>query len=165
MDTAPAECPICLDAPAVIETVCHHRFCKSCLQRWMQYRYSCPLCRNQLTSLAPSGSFADYSVCFRIARVRFDADFPRRLRWLAASGSRLRMPWWLTIDGCMLGVWLGRHRLLSRSCRDVANMVNGEADTALNVRLGDTIAAVRWREDAQVSGSVREWFRLASDSA
>lgn len=74
------------------------------------------------------------------------------------------MPCWLTIDGSVLRVWIGRVQVLSRACYDVARMINGDVDTTLDVRLGDKIAAVRWQEDAEASGSVREWFQLVSNS-
>lgn len=157
-------CPICFESPAVVETTCHHYFCKACLSTWLKHRCTCPLCRELLQPPTPSGTLAGFEVCIRLYRVRFDPLFSRRLRLTAAVARRLRMPWWLTIDGGVLKVWMGRVLMLSRACYDVARMINGDVDTALHVRLGDKIAAVRWQEDAEVSGSVREWFQLAFNS-
>ncbi|KAF7023957.1 hypothetical protein CFC21_036379 [Triticum aestivum] len=46
------ECPICLDQERVTtawkETVCGHIFHEQCVERWLETKGSCPMCRRQL---------------------------------------------------------------------------------------------------------------------
>ena len=51
----PIFCPICQssDAAPVTETVCGHRFHKSCLDRWLEERPACPTCNNRDLDVLP----------------------------------------------------------------------------------------------------------------
>ncbi|KAI8476112.1 MAG: hypothetical protein J3K34DRAFT_285766 [Monoraphidium minutum] len=43
---APAECPICRDAPRRgVRLDCSHVFCEDCLAEWLEREATCPLCR------------------------------------------------------------------------------------------------------------------------
>ncbi|XBI75657.1 hypothetical protein VPH35_069010 [Triticum aestivum] len=47
-------CPICLeedDKAAWKETPCGHRFHGRCVQRWLQAKGSCPMCRHQVVTI------------------------------------------------------------------------------------------------------------------
>lgn len=47
------ECPICFNNmknKVVKYTICKHVFHKSCLNKWLQYKSSCPSCRSYVTS-------------------------------------------------------------------------------------------------------------------
>ncbi|XBI75630.1 hypothetical protein VPH35_068984 [Triticum aestivum] len=48
------DCPICIeddDSAAWKETPCEHRFHGRCLERWLQAKGSCPMCRRQLVTM------------------------------------------------------------------------------------------------------------------
>lgn len=154
-------CPICFDAPADVETKCQHRFCKDCLRQWLDQQSTCPVCRASLQH-SYTGSLAEFSVCLRLYRVRLDSKFPRWLRWMALAAKRLQ--WWLTIEGNLLGIWSGRHRLLYRACYDVARMTSNDVDTTVAVRLGADIATVQWKNNTEASARIQEWFALAANA-
>jgi hypothetical protein len=40
----PSECPICLEAPVDVVTICNHGFCDTCIRRWLAGNHRCPLC-------------------------------------------------------------------------------------------------------------------------
>ena len=47
-------CPICLSelgVADVVTTVCKHTYHKKCLNKWIEYKKKCPLCRKVFTSL------------------------------------------------------------------------------------------------------------------
>ena len=54
-------CPICLDLPQegkeIVKVNCQskttHRFCRDCLNPWIQRQYTCPLCRAELIAIEP----------------------------------------------------------------------------------------------------------------
>lgn len=40
------ECPICQETIKDTKTTsCRHTFCVSCLDKWLEIKYTCPLCR------------------------------------------------------------------------------------------------------------------------
>ena len=48
------DCPICLqddDTVAWKETPCGHRFHGRCVERWLQAKGSCPMCRRQVVTM------------------------------------------------------------------------------------------------------------------
>lgn len=49
------ECPICLEIITekknIKKTICGHKFCKECINEWMEQEESCPLCRKELKSV------------------------------------------------------------------------------------------------------------------
>ena len=58
-------CPICLegdDAAAWKETPCGHRFHGRCVERWLQEKESCPMCRREVVT-APAAT-ADCTAAF-----------------------------------------------------------------------------------------------------
>jgi hypothetical protein len=75
-----------------------------------------------------------------------------------------RLQWWLTIEGNLLGIWSGRHRLLYRACYDVARMTSNDVDTTVAVRLGADIATVQWKNNTEASARIQEWFALAANA-
>jgi hypothetical protein len=53
------DCPICLqddDTAAWKETPCGHRFHGRCVERWLQAKGSCPMCRSQLVATIPTAA-------------------------------------------------------------------------------------------------------------
>ena len=45
-------CSICItDKIANCQTNCGHNFCKSCIEKWMENKNSCPMCRNKITKI------------------------------------------------------------------------------------------------------------------
>ena len=45
------QCPICLEAllPNTEKTTtCSHKFCTSCLDKWLAENHTCPMCRTEL---------------------------------------------------------------------------------------------------------------------
>ena len=42
------DCNICMDTKADIQTDCSHQICKTCIERWMQNKDTCPMCRTNL---------------------------------------------------------------------------------------------------------------------
>mmetsp|Transcript_17320 Transcript_17320/g.55609 ORF Transcript_17320/g.55609 Transcript_17320/m.55609 type:complete len:221 (-) Transcript_17320:113-775(-) len=42
------ECPVCMEATAVVVLPCSHAFCKKCLDDWTSRDDTCPLCRTAL---------------------------------------------------------------------------------------------------------------------
>lgn len=46
------ECPICFevitDKRNITKTICGHNFCKDCLNEWIEWDNTCPLCREVL---------------------------------------------------------------------------------------------------------------------
>ncbi|KAF7045564.1 hypothetical protein CFC21_054659 [Triticum aestivum] len=55
-------CPICLeddDTAAWKETPCGHRFHGRCVQRWLQAKGSCPMCRRQVVAM-PAAAGPEY---------------------------------------------------------------------------------------------------------
>ena len=47
------ECSICYEDIIVCcdEIKCNHKFCKSCLEQWLQSNQTCPMCRTIITTL------------------------------------------------------------------------------------------------------------------
>ena len=44
-----ASCPICLEEIKDEKiTKCNHKFCKECLETWLNVNISCPICREKL---------------------------------------------------------------------------------------------------------------------
>lgn len=44
-------CPICMESvckTVSTETECKHTFCTSCINKWLETKISCPMCRHQL---------------------------------------------------------------------------------------------------------------------
>ncbi|XP_044959753.1 E3 ubiquitin-protein ligase EL5-like [Hordeum vulgare subsp. vulgare] len=69
-------CPICLeedDAAAWKETPCGHRFHGRCVERWLQEKESCPMCRREVLTM-PNAATADCTAEF--------VDF----MWMASLG-------------------------------------------------------------------------------
>ncbi|XP_073359587.1 uncharacterized protein [Aegilops tauschii subsp. strangulata] len=57
-DDEELSCPICLeedDAAAWKETPCGHRFHGPCVERWLQEKESCPMCRREVVT-APAAT-------------------------------------------------------------------------------------------------------------
>jgi hypothetical protein len=45
-------CSICLiDKIANCQTNCRHNFCKSCIEKWMENKNSCPMCRKNIINI------------------------------------------------------------------------------------------------------------------
>ena len=44
------QCSICFDrvGDGFMQTPCGHAFCRGCLERWMETRMECPVCRQSL---------------------------------------------------------------------------------------------------------------------
>ncbi|XP_020151380.1 uncharacterized protein [Aegilops tauschii subsp. strangulata] len=60
------DCPICMEddnSAAWKETPCEHRFHGRCVERWLQAKGSCPMCRRQLVTMpaAAAPSTAGFS--------------------------------------------------------------------------------------------------------
>jgi len=64
IEATPENCPVCLEIPATETTECCHKFCSSCLDKWLVANNSCPICRSKLNnnSIARSGSNNFYIV-------------------------------------------------------------------------------------------------------
>ncbi|KAM3207204.1 hypothetical protein ACQJBY_062427 [Aegilops geniculata] len=53
------DCPICMeddDSAAWKETPCQHRFHGRCVERWLQAKGSCPMCRRQVVTTMPAAA-------------------------------------------------------------------------------------------------------------
>ena len=50
-------CPVCLEATATEITVCCHKFCSSCLDKWSSVNNTCPLCRSKLNNNSTARSY------------------------------------------------------------------------------------------------------------
>jgi hypothetical protein len=49
----PENCPICLeDSDCMLETSCSHRFCAPCMEKHLELRKECPMCRQPVNALA-----------------------------------------------------------------------------------------------------------------
>eukprot|EP00667_Euglena_gracilis_P010923 EG_transcript_11135 len=52
-------CPICRDAfeegRRVLRLPCRHLFCEECLRPWLEKSRTCPLCREEITDILPTG--------------------------------------------------------------------------------------------------------------
>jgi hypothetical protein len=40
-------CPICLINTINVTILCNHKFCSTCIYRWVEMNSSCPICRFQ----------------------------------------------------------------------------------------------------------------------
>ena len=43
------KCPICQEPTATPKTTsCRHTFCQSCLDKWLETKHTCPMCRTKI---------------------------------------------------------------------------------------------------------------------
>lgn len=51
IDQTEDNCPICHQtfSDFIIELKCHHRFCHSCIFKWLDQQFNCPMCRHIIT--------------------------------------------------------------------------------------------------------------------
>jgi hypothetical protein len=72
------DCPICLqddDAAAWKSTPCGHRFHGRCVERWLQAKGSCPMCRSQVVTMPTvAATPADYQVLAEVYGQAFVAS-------------------------------------------------------------------------------------------
>ncbi|KAK1604118.1 hypothetical protein QYE76_027791 [Lolium multiflorum] len=72
------DCPICLqddDAAAWKSTPCGHRFHGRCVERWLQAKGSCPMCRRQVVKMPTvAATAADYQVLAEVYGQAFVAS-------------------------------------------------------------------------------------------
>ncbi|KAE8774809.1 putative RING finger protein [Hordeum vulgare] len=65
-------CPICMeddDSATWKETPCGHRFHGRCVERWLQAKGSCPMCRRQVVTLPAAAAASTSTAVFSNSEV------------------------------------------------------------------------------------------------
>ena len=67
--TEQENCPICIDQITDLHTTeCDHKFCKCCIDRWLESHINCPLCRHQLI-IEPTVELQEESIMMSMMRM------------------------------------------------------------------------------------------------
>lgn len=73
-------CGICLEDMKMMKTLhCGHKFCKTCIHKWCQYKDTCPNCRvnihhDQIIDNSSTMSYAHIRIFEELERLKFKQD-------------------------------------------------------------------------------------------
>ncbi|KYO37592.1 LON peptidase N-terminal domain and RING finger protein 1-like [Alligator mississippiensis] len=130
------ECSLCLRLfLEPVTTPCGHTFCKECLERCLDHRPSCPLCKQSLSEYLKVGKYNPTVLLEEIISTTFPSQLAERKRMHQAEMAELsnltkNVPIFvctMAFPGipCPLHIFEPRYRLMIRRCQETGTKMFG----------------------------------------
>uniref|UniRef100_A0A8C8RED2 LON peptidase N-terminal domain and ring finger 1 n=1 Tax=Pelusios castaneus TaxID=367368 RepID=A0A8C8RED2_9SAUR len=130
------ECSLCIRMFfEPVTTPCGHTFCKECLERCLDHRPNCPLCKQSLREYLKSGKYSPTELLVEIMAATFPAQLADRKQVHQAEMAELsnltkNIPIFvctMAFPGisCPLHIFEPRYRLMMRRCQETGTKMFG----------------------------------------